>query len=362
MKLRKEAYKMLWKMIGRDTLRIPVPCGVGKVLATIALFFIVIACLLAIHLADVVSGDEENRVERVQALKGLQWEAVNSAIIDNYDKAGLTADTVKDDLERRLTSSEITAYDIKSEILEQPAGNPVYTAMLSAIQNKYTNDVHTDINSVFIASHDGVLADYSMLKMGEVPDRKWESEIRSRGSTSMAKEAAEAIINQSPVFIFWNTKSCYIDQNLKSAPMTLDTIKEDFMANGPRALYGYIFLKPSYLRNTEDVFGTPDINNKGVRQPNYKIIVVSSFNLGDAIKAKHPELLTSYDHEINLINSISRQDQQNQRTIHYIMIVVSLGFAFATVLLNNHVSELFKMAATNKTKNDESRGDKTKNE
>lgn len=351
---------MFFGKSSKNTFKLPVPYRIGKVLASIVMFFLIVAGMVILRLADTLENASRARDSEVAAIKELQWIAIANVAQDNYDKAGLLADQVKCELEGALTSGPVSDMDIKEELLEQPTGNPVYNIMLDTIRDKYTNGIPTDQNSVFIASHAGIIADYSLYKFGEMQDRTWKSEVAIRGSTAMSKHAVDAIINQSPGPIFWNTKAAPLGTVMAGAPMTLDTIKDSFYRCGPASLYNYTFLHPSYLHKNEDIFGIPDVSPKGLRQANYKIIIVAAYNLGDVIRVKHPELIASYDHEIDLVNARATQTANSQKTMHYIVLIAALGFALATTLLNNHVSYLFD--SLKKSDTGESRGDNIRNE
>lgn len=324
-------------------MRACIPLSISRILGTTLLMFLLLGILQGLYSYDAAKRKDAERLERIERVRELQWALVETVIADNYNLAELFANDIKGHVESKL----ITAYPDKS-LLRNDLDNPDPNAMAFSIftqevRGRFLNGIKNDNNDPFIASRNGVLSDLSLnCSEGESPIRSWEKEISLHANKVLAAKAIHAINTQSNKPIFWEFLPAQTNDHELITEMELASIKAVFMREGLEGLKTYEFLKPVYIRQYDDILGMADVNNLGVRQLNYKLIVVSGFNIYDILMTYHKPAITSYDTIIKIINRDYLDMTRDANFFHAIVTVVTLFCIIVTAVINNYVVTLMR--------------------
>jgi hypothetical protein len=101
---------------------------------------------------------------------------------------------------------------------------------------------------------------------------------------------------------------------------SIEGLKNVYTKEGIEGLSGYVMLVPSYITETGDIFGTPDVSNDGNVNKTYKIVVVQRFSLYDIIK-KH-QLVTHTEDDLCKVAKSGFSDMLKASTISYVCITL----------------------------------------
>lgn len=195
----------------------------------------------------------------------------------------------------------------------------------------------TGSESVFICDKRGIISD-----IGYVPKslqrRDWGTELDTKKNRLLAASATQMIFNQINDVIFWESDEI-IPSNNHDNNATIpsnDKLLEIIKSSGLYALKDYNLLVPSYITDTGDIFGVPDVNERGIANDNNKIIVVREINMYDIIYP-HTELLDKYDLLITAYND---------KLSEHIAVKVSFFFIVLLVCVTAFITLFYSLSKT----------------
>ena len=330
--------------IARALAKQGVPLKLSNILVVTLLMFLLLGIAISTHTVNLVDSLQAEKAIALQAARDTEWRYIETVIKENYSKAEMQSDQIKQDIDRNImlsyTDNSLLKYD-----LDNPRPDSVlYGIFKDAIKGKYLNGIQTDNNDVFIATHNGIVADLSLnCSVSPGTSREWEAELTRHYNSYLGSKAIHAIIDQSSIPIFWEyTKSDNPAHN-KVVAMTLDDLRAIYFKEGLEGLKSYEFLKPSYIRQQEDILGTADITALGVRQNNYKIIVVSGFNLYDIMNKDHKGNLAILRGDATQVELYFNRSIADENAFCVLVSLVLLICMFVTAVVNNHVCNLIEV-------------------
>lgn len=280
-----------------------------------------------------VIGEDRDRL--VVEIRNSEWLFISSVINENYDKAETQGKIIKSKLEQRLNADYSDQARLKEDLDSRDPDAKVYAIFTEEIRGVYLNGIRNDNNDPFIASEKGILSDTSLnCAITGNAVRSWDTEISLHANKSLAAQARDAIVNQRTKKIFWQYLPSYYET---TDVMDIDEVRNEFLTNGVTVLAAYEFLKPVYIHEREDIFGTKDVSNVGAKQPNYKLIVVSGFNILDILTTKNTSEIAYYQNQINYAETMY------QERIRLLKIAFGLLYGFfavaigCTLVIHKHV-------------------------
>jgi len=182
------------------------------------------------------------------------------------------------------------AKDLSSDLKQLGSKDNKLTHILySNIEGKYFNDIKTDSNDIFILTKkNGIIVDPSISTSSNKRPRSIEEEIADHYNEQLATDAFNTILEQNyqRQFIF---RQFFEPENMNSkiiTQMRMSELEEVFnQSNGDlSSLKSYEFMVPRYIHCDRDILGDKLVDERGVRQDIYQIILVQSFNISEIIE------------------------------------------------------------------------------
>jgi hypothetical protein len=246
---------------------------------------------------------KDRQAEKLQTVKTAEWNTVNVVIKDTIDKAGKKLDTeiipsiLADITKTYGKDSERLKHDLQS-FSDKKYDNPLIHLLANHINQKYMYDIKSDSNDIFILTKkDGIISDPSISTSSIDRPRSLELEIASHYNTKLATEAFAAITDQTrrvnnPI-IFWQFFQPQNTTEKKLTTMDLSQLKSAFESRDGNlsVLDSYEFLVPRYIFFDHDLLGNKLVDDRGVRQDIYQIVLVQGFNAAEIIQ--QTDLLSS---------------------------------------------------------------------
>lgn len=304
--------------------------------------FMVIVCsvvlftgiILSAATYDTILQIEKAVVERKTNISHIKWLIIKESIEENIDKAQLQADSITKNIESDINKE----YSNNSRLLldlSSPHSSTQLSSILSKnVEGKYLN-VKNDDNDPFIAMRWGIIADKSLNCSEGKEVRTWEEEIKLHWNRKLAEDAIRKLYNQDKNLKFWEFKSPRNSSHAVLSFSSWDNLEKVYKQEGIRGIENYEVLVASYVRNDSDILGKPDVNNLGIRQENYKLIVVQGFNISDAM-VKHADKLQYLAYLEQLIDQYAMASKREAGMELLILIpLLSIVFISASLALNS---------------------------
>jgi len=313
-----------------------------RIISTVTVLMLLVAVSISYVFYKDIDEIRKKEISYINNTKEMQWSHIKSIIIENNQKATISSTRIKMEIENMI----FDAYGADlanilvdlSNIDEQSSLSQIIN---TGIQDRYLNNIKNDYNGVFVAFRWGIYADKSLSNSSLTDSiRTWDVVRQNHYNPVLAEQAISAILDQTGNdIIFWEPRDVCSKEHKKIDAMTESALKEVFFLEGIEGLKGYEFLRPSYIRDDEDILGNPDVSNLGQRQDNYKIIVVQRFNIYDIITNNHYSLLNEYDKHINIVR-LSVQDELLLKEISLVLILIIVLASFiALITLYNNIED-----------------------
>jgi hypothetical protein len=324
--------------------------ALNKILSTILLLFVLVVCLISYKSYSDATVINHYRTTEITAIRTLEWVFIESVIMENYDKADLKGQQIKEDIENKVIKEYPTLRDRERLLVELGTPNKdanIYKILNESIKGKYLNGIKNDSNDPFVASMDGVLADrsYTTAKLSGNSLRTWDIELDHQANTNLGKLAVESILSQSNVYIFWEPTSSREDNHILINRMSVTSLKDVFDKEGINGLKTYEFLKPIYIQEDTDIFGTPDVDNLGHKQQNYKLIVIQSFSITDVLDKVHKDRIQAYEEQIRNLNLLADERELFVKTYTTILMVILIFSIVIAAIVHNYILDIIEELA-----------------
>lgn len=235
----------------------------------------------------------------VDSIQERKVEAIYSIIQSRKEQGLMQNQYVIDSLKRRIrdtySDNELLRYDLvtRSSPFVDLCSDSINKDM--EIVKSYT-DISSRAESVFICDKFGIITDNGYVEKSMV-NRTWGDEINHKQNRILTDNAIYMLVNQNKDIIFWESDknvSDYVEPAFTINEPNNYTLKELIRNSNVYALKNYNILIPSYITDTGDIFGVPDVDEHGLPNDNNKIIVVREINMFDII-APYVDSLHQYD-------------------------------------------------------------------
>ena len=283
-----------------------------------------------------IQSEIKSSQQNIESLRNNQIELVTYSLIENSNKARLQNMYVKDNIVNDLTSSYNGDVErMKADFESKDINTDFYKILYHNICNVYLNDPN-DNNRIYIGSKDGVIMDGSY-NYAENTFKNWEEIIPNSPEPDMIRKTIENFKNPSTyktsLWIDNNTSRLTGIQYIEPVEFESRESLEDFIQSCIRngdltSLMQYNILVVSYIFDTGDIFGVPDVEY-GQLQNNNKLYIIHTLSIKDIIESN--SYLSKYisntqflvEQEIQTSNEIIRA-----RVIAVIIYVVLEAIAF----------------------------------
>jgi len=272
-----------------------------------------------------------------------KWNFIRSLITSTRDTAKLNSEKIRGEIEHELRLQ----YDGEMDQLKYDIDNLTSSSRFSKILNNSIDGeyivVQNDNNdpSIGVIKY-GIYSDKSEnYSIEEGEKRSWANEIDSHANKKLAEQAIETfknIENSSTKLIFWEYLESRDEDHIMIENMSERELKRVFLEEGLYGLQTYEFLSFSFIDdNGTDVFGKFDVGNLGVRNDNYKIIVIQGFNIVDLIRTKYKDQLKEFDYMKQLRIKEYNNKVATSRILLTLMTLIASIFFISIVNIYNGI-------------------------
>lgn len=230
--------------------------------------------------------------DEMRVIRELEWEMVRSVLNENYDKAEIMSDRVRERIVRDVQAAYAgRPQDLERDLDYPDASKPLYQIIHAGISGVFINR-ESDANDPFVFTSKGIIGDLSLdcsPGSADVAFRSWEQEYAQTYNKDLAKAAVFSMLTKAPVRVFWEfSKPADPEKHAYISPMTLDALRSVFLNEGLEGLRTYEFISYTTIFNESDFVGRQTRTGMGIRNSDARIIYVAQgFNLLDAIDRNH---------------------------------------------------------------------------
>ena len=295
--------------------------------ASIAIAIIAVG-LIVIYM-QVLEAIDDSKNETINILKEERFEQIYTYATELRSLAATQSSKVAIDLESDIR--ETMDIDVlKADLDSNRTNEDLQTILHENAYDKYLNGVENRRNGMFITTRSGVIEDCNYDRAANsISFRDWTYELEHCYNYDLEKDAIDKLLSHSTDLIvtehvnyLGKSDANYESHRLMASPSKA-ALKKMYMEEGILGLRNYQFLVPSYITETGDIFGQPEISH-GIKNETHTFIVVQEFNLYDQIKAHYPEMMeTSNVEEVEL----------RYANILTIMHIIGIGYAVILVAL-----------------------------
>lgn len=270
----------------------------------------------------------------INEIKANKTSLITYSILENSNKAKLQADSVKES----IVSDLLKEYDGNLKLMKQDFDNrdnsKFYRILSNNINGKFINKKN-DNNRMYIATKDGVLIDDS-INYSSNSFKPWSEIIENTPNKTLATDAIDIIKKKkNATVILWidNTGTVlnrvqYEDSSYKTE-MTFYSFVEDLVnENKMNELMQYNVIVVSYIFDSSDIFGVPNIE-AGIPNDNDVIYIVQTFNIKDMIDSNTylKSSIENYDTQINTFDTLFSNSNRMRVAMSFLFVVLeAIGF------------------------------------
>lgn len=266
--------------------------SVAVKLLMIVLLFPAISMLSQMHQTYYDIQETRIRVNyNIQHIKMAKWDIIENTISENIDKAKIQSNGAKKLLTARILHDYSGNMQTLREDLARKDNSPVFEAMNEVIDGMYINN-ESELNRMIIVDKNGILADKGIVSSTK-KSRDWITEIQAKPDRVIAAKAVNMILTKNNNIIYLKVDA-FISVDHEPFDPNMTTFKAAYDRYGINIFRNYNILVPSYITNDGDIFSVPDVNTRGIKNENNKLIIVQEFNIYDAI-IKNKDDLDKYD-------------------------------------------------------------------
>lgn len=271
----------------------------------------------------------------VDHIKERRVDAIYS-IIQSRREQGLmqnqyVINSIKRNIKNYYSDNNVLRYDLLTR------SSPFVDLCAEAINKdmsivKEYSDISSRAESVFVCDKFGIITDNGYVEKSIV-NRSWRDEIDHKYNHILADNAIYMLIGQNKDIIFWESDkniSDYVQPTFKVTEPNNYILKEVIRNSDIYALKNFNILIPSYITDTGDIFGVPDVNERGLPNDNNKIIVVREINMFDIV-APYIDGLHQYDLFIDKY-TLKIEDYIQSKIILYLTFSVICLFAIVIMV------------------------------
>ena len=288
-----------------------------------------IGCIYKTYTNDLETMYTGNIEER----KVQEWDIIEMYIKELYRSLSYEMDDLSVDIEQKIIDT-YDDLDVLKEELDLKDYSGLYKVVSPLIKDLYLSNIKNDRNDIFVATNDGIIADFSLSQIPYWDETttsnptilSWQQYIDTSSNSDLTKESVNLILDQVNCIIFNERFNTNGDHMIILQPY-LSEMKKVYIEEGIDSLRNYTFLVPSYITDDGDIFGNIDIEH-GYRYTTYKIIIVQEFNIFDQLKNNYPNVINE-----NRYESIDNMFLQKLTTGNIIGLLI-IAELFASIILS----------------------------
>lgn len=262
--------------------------------------------------------------DKIKDINDSRWLLVSTVIQENREQAQMQSDQVKNDIIDKLSQAYKGNMNQLKIDLDSDTDNLAFFIMNNAISDKYLNNITNDNNDMFIATSKKIIVDKSInCSIGKFT-RTLDDETPLHSNPVLAKSAIDLLVNKSVTnIIFWKflPDTVFIEHDDQLSIPTKEGLRGIYDKYGINGLRGYEILVPSYIKQDTDIFDIPDVNMHGIRNDNYKLIVVQGFSIADILDKSYTTELAYY----NYLEQMAKKDFDDKMSKYLSELVTTLS-------------------------------------
>lgn len=270
--------------------------------------------------------------------------SINSSFngIENYIgelsfNASQKASNLAQDIETEIRTKYPDLDVLKKEMSKKDYSDLDELISLVVSDKMYLNGVENNRNSVFVTTNKDIIfnPDYdSITNNNKDKYETWEEFINTNYNKDLANNAYHELATMPDSYIFIEPYRSDFNDHIYYRKVDIHTLRSVYEKEGIEGLKNYQLLVPAYIKNTKDIFDSPEIS-VGVKQDTYRLIVIQRCNIYDQIMENKPYLAESSTEDL-----IKNKD--NLLTLAYVIgifiVIIFLAFiSFGIMLFNNFV-------------------------
>lgn len=261
---------------------------------------------------------------------------IKSILLENQKKAELSIEFYTNIVHQEL----LKAYDNNLDALEKDISNPTENTKLVKIIDNVLNDIYvnedTVYNKPFVASLNNIIWNRVLpYDYGDNDDViSWNRFANKHYNPELSKKAIEALRNMNAdknEFIFWEAIKNNNPKHKIIKDMDISEVLKVCNDEGIDALKSYELLIPVYITKNGDIFGTKDVDNRGHKIENYKIIAIQRVNVYDALVPYLPGI-SFFENELSNIktesNNMMNRKAFNMAASAILSVITLVGSAY----------------------------------
>lgn len=308
-----------------------------KTLLSFALL-IIASCLYVFAMESVIA----TKSQTVEFCNNNSFDSLYAHLELLYKQASMSAETVAKNIEKDLNEQNL-------DQIKDNMDSGVHDKTLRSIIHKHAKDVSLNNmnsfkNSIIVMTQYGIVEDFNRERsISSDKERDWKTEIENSYNPELKRTAINNLINHANKMVAMEDNNhISSSDHEKITDVNYSTLKRIFMNEGVEGFKNYQFMAASYITDTGDIFGQPDITH-GVRMYNHKLIVVQEFNLYDQLLSLYDTRISEFDNKaINMENKFNgSMNLLYLLGIFYIVGIVALLF-YSTEKYNSRVDEIKK--------------------
>lgn len=257
---------------------------------------IVLICDIFYYEIKDIQSQYQDEVTTIQERK---TDAIYSIILSRREQGLMQnqyiINNLKNEIKNNYTDTDALRFDLVTR------SSPFIDICSNALSNdmnivKNYTDISSRAESVFICDKIGVISDNGFVEKSII-NRSWSDEVSHKANKELTNNAIYMLINQNKDTIFWPSDknvSLYTDSDFKVKEPNNYILRQLISKNNIYSLKNYNILIPSYITDTGDIFGVPDIDAHGLPNDNNKIIIVREINMFDIV-SPYIDSLNQYD-------------------------------------------------------------------
>ena len=256
---------------------------------------------------------------------------IKSILLENQKKAEVSIQFYTNIVHKEL----LKAYNNNLDDLEKDIVNPKENSKLVKIIDNTLNEVYINENTIynkpFVASLNNIIWN-RVLPYDYDDDNNvisWNEFANKHYNPELSKKAIASIKNMNSdknEFIFWEAIKNNHSKHKIIKNMDINEVLKVYNDEGIDTLKSYELLIPVYITKDGDIFGTKDVDNKGHKIENYKIIAIQRVNVYDALVPYLPEISFFENELLNIKNESNNMMNRKafNMTISAILSVITL--------------------------------------
>lgn len=294
---------------------------------------IMIVCTLLYSYSNLLIESHHNQAV-LETIRNNKTTLLSYAILENSNKAQLQANAVKESVVEDLMKEYNGNLEEMKKDFDNRQTNRFYKVLSDNIHDKFINKKN-DNNRMYVATRDGVLIDDS-INYSSNSFKSWDQIIEDTPNKILASDAIDIIQKKkNATVILWmdNTGTVlnriqYEGSSYRTEMSFYSFVEKLVNEDKTDELLQYNIIVVSYIFDTEDIFGVPNIE-AGRPNDNDVIYIVQTFNIKDMIESNTylKNSLLNYDNQIDKFYTLFSNSRDLRVTMSILFVILeAIGF------------------------------------